>query len=579
MKKTILLILVLGLAGLAQAGTIAVGPGAAYDFGTIQTGIDAANDGDTVVVAPGEYIVTKPISFRGKAITVRSEAGHDETIIRMGAAFNSNRGSVVIFEDNETVESVLDGFTISGGTGSRLVDPSKSVDSLAGGGIYFNASSGTVRNCAILQNKVENGGGGVFCAYQCSPILIDCVVAENSADEFGGGLLCWDNAAVSLTNCTIKSNSVTGTTIHISGYGGGISCLESSSLTLTDCNISENWAGSGGGGIQCYKSLVTITNCAISENTGGVIGGAIFCEQNASATLADCIISGNSARTWGGGIECYLNAYLTMTRCEVTSNRSQSQGGGVECSDHSSVTLTNCLIARNSAEAWGGGLSCDTAAAFMTVNNCTICGNTAGQTGGAVSCGKTASATVINSILWGNTASTGSEISLVNGSTFGIIYSNVAGGRTGINVGGGSTLNWGDGNIDVDPLFVRLGYLDDKGTRLPSDDVWVEDDLHLKSQAGRWDPDSQTWVRDDVTSPCIDAGHPMSPIGWESFPNGGFVNMGAYGGTAEASKIYFGEPICETIFAGDINGDGKVNRADLEIMALHWTGDEPLPLQ
>jgi hypothetical protein len=68
----------------------------------------------------------------------------------------------------------------------------------------------------------------------------------------------------------------------------------------------------------------------------------------------------------------------------------------------------------------------------------------------------------------------------------------------------------------------------------------------------------------------------MSPIGWELFPNGGFVNMGAYGGTSEASKTYFGEPVCETIVAGDINGDGKVDRADLEIMALHWTDDEPL---
>ena len=70
----------------------------------------------------------------------------------------------------------------------------------------------------------------------------------------------------------------------------------------------------------------------------------------------------------------------------------------------------------------------------------------------------------------------------------------------------------------------------------------------------------------------------MSPIGWELFPNGGFVNMGVYGGTDKASKTDFGEPICETIFAGDINGDGQVDRADLEIMALHWTDEKPLPL-
>ena len=70
----------------------------------------------------------------------------------------------------------------------------------------------------------------------------------------------------------------------------------------------------------------------------------------------------------------------------------------------------------------------------------------------------------------------------------------------------------------------------------------------------------------------------MSPIGLESFPSGGFVNMGAYGGTATASKTYFGKPVAETIVAGDINGDGEVDSIDLEIMALHWTGNQPLEL-
>jgi len=131
--------------------------------------------------------------------------------------------------------------------------------------------------------------------------------------------------------------------------------------------------------------------------------------------------------------------------------------------------------------------------------------------------------------------------------------------------------------LNGDPLFAAPGRWDPNGTPdNPNDDFWVNGDYHLKSQAGRWDPVAESWVRDEVTSPCIDAGDPTGPIGHEPFPTGGIVNMGAYGGTAEASKSYFGEPLCETIIAGDINGDCKVDFKDLQIMALQWTSTDTI---
>ena len=78
----------------------------------------------------------------------------------------------------------------------------------------------------------------------------------------------------------------------------------------------------------------------------------------------------------------------------------------------------------------------------------------------------------------------------------------------------------GTGDISVDPLFANP----------------KAGDFHLKSQAGRWDPKTKKWVKDDVTSPCIDAGDPKDDFSKEPAPNGGRINMGAYGNTHHASK-------------------------------------------
>jgi hypothetical protein len=117
-----------------------------------------------------------------------------------------------------------------------------------------------------------------------------------------------------------------------------------------------------------------------------------------------------------------------------------------------------------------------------------------------------------------------------------IQYTNLVGGREAVS-DPYATITWGEGNVEVEPDFADPGHWDTNGTpEDPNDDCFVEGDYHLKGQAGRWGPASESWVKDDVTSPCIDAGDPSSPIGQEPFPSGGRVNMGAYGGTAEASK-------------------------------------------
>jgi len=102
----------------------------------------------------------------------------------------------------------------------------------------------------------------------------------------------------------------------------------------------------------------------------------------------------------------------------------------------------------------------------------------------------------------------------------------------------------GEGNLEADPSFAAPGWwalASDSTVVVSPDDndaTWIEGDYHLKSQAGRWDPAGETWGLDEVTSPCIDAGDQNSPMVEEPEPNGGRINMGVYGGTAEASQSF-----------------------------------------
>jgi len=174
-------------------------------------------------------------------------------------------------------------------------------------------------------------------------------------------------------------------------------------------------------------------------------------------------------------------------------------GGGILCL--SSPTVTNNIIADNEAVN-GGGILCAGWSARITNN--TIAGNEA-VNGGGILCASSSSR-ITNNIVWANT---GGQIT----ASFPVVkYSDVEGG-------------WpGEGNIDVDPLFADAG----------------NGDYHLKSKHGRWDPTANGgdggWVDDDVTSPCADAGNPASDFANEPDPNGGRINMGAYGNTAQASK-------------------------------------------
>ena len=284
---------------------------------------------------------------------------------------------------------------------------------------------------------------------------------------------------------------------------------EDANCVVSGLTIRNGYTGGKGGGIFCYYSSPTIKNCVISGNSASLHGGAIFC-QNGNPHFIGCIINGNSAGYDGGALECWTGT-LEFINCIITDNHaSDGVGGGVDCFSDGEVTLTNCTIAKNSANS-----------------------------GGAVYC-LASNVVVKNSIVWANEAGDHSQIAYDATSTASIGYSDIENGWPGPGE-----------NIDTNPCFASF---DTNG----NPNKW---DFHLQSADGRWEPNSQSWINDANTSPCIDTGDPNSSWNDEPWPNGKRINMGAYGGSHHASM--YGNP-------ADFDINGSVNFIDFAKFAVKW---------
>jgi predicted outer membrane repeat protein len=467
---------------------------------------------------------------------------------------------------------------------------------MLGGGVSNTwYSSPTFTNCVFSQNQAREGGA-MYNSTDSKPTLINCTFISNTATSTNGGAIYNNGSSVTLIGCIFTANS----TSDRMGRGGAICNDWWSNLTMNNCRFNGNQASKEGGAIYNQMSDLTLSNCTFTQNcispagvpTAFAWGGAICNASDSRTVLTDCIFVENMAGS-GGGMYNYPGGNVTLKGCSFLGNSGDS-GGALDTS-HCYATLVGCTFSGNLAAQSGGAIHSDLAKSLKVVN-CLFCGNKATR-GGALymyyptnttlanctfasnlatrgnvfACGGLTTCELTNCIIWDEPHPIWVFDEPGNGtgpppaeSNISVTYSNVQGG-------------WpGEGNIDADPCFADPGYWADAsdpnvivGADAP-EAVWVDGDYHLQSQAGQWDPTSANWARDDVTSPCIDAGHLNSPIGLEPFPNGGRINMGAYGGTAEASKSYFGEPVCQTIVAGDMNGDCRVDLSDFAIMSSHW---------
>jgi len=429
-----------------------------------------------------------------------------------------------------------------------------------GSGIQLHTSSGD--EGAVIKNNVISGnyepvygGGGVFYIGGVSLQLSDNTITGNSCNPssdypYGSGIRLWN-----IRNCVLSGNVISGNTLS---RQGAVCVGGTQYLTIKDNCISDN-SGTGGIGGGLYIRDFrhgTISGNLISGNSvpNGDGGGMYVGGDDSTGLIADNLICNNSS-AYGGGI-AYSCDGAGFVNNIITGNTASRWGGGIYVSD--SVSIYNSVIAGNSAGT-GGGIYNSQGLLFL--DRVTITENCA-NTGSAFSAEHLS--TIRNCILWNNPASDGKPIYLGTSSDLTVEYCNGIESEDIERLPYYSTVTWGAGNIIADPLFADPG----------------SHDYHLKSRAGRWDPTANAgqggWATDALHSPCIDAGDPSSDFSNELEPNGGRVNMGAYGNTSKASKtvvqtLYVqSTPVAGIPITGDKPGstDYTATCEDQQVIAL-----------
>ena len=362
---------------------------------TIQQGIKAASDDDTVIVAEGTYL--ENINFNGKNIILRSTDPLRSGVVHSTVITGNESGSLVTFSGTENETCVLSGLTI--------------MDGIAGyggaicGGPPDNHTHATIENNLIGRNTAEYGGGLAY----CDGAIRNNTIIVNAAHLNGGALYDCDGR--------IQSNTITWNSANCGGglYGGdGI---------IQDNEVLYNSALDGGGMAHCQG---TILNNGVAYNSADYAGGGLYMSHGAvlhnsfgwnvaldggalsycDGTIEDNGIHGNRAEYGGGLYSCngtiqnnvigsHLSSEGDETRhIEVYGNEAQHGGALAACSG----TIRNNTITMNKA-CYGGGLSaCD-----ATVENNVISQNSAECNGGGL---YECNGTIQNNLITGNLTQT-----------------------------------------------------------------------------------------------------------------------------------------------------------------------------
>ncbi len=492
------------------------------DFTTIKTAVNAAADGDTVLVAAGTYSgpSNTDIDPAGRNIVIVSESGPDATVIDCSGGAPYRRG--VYYHSGEDTTSVVDGFHFTSGVsvmggGINCTGASPLIRNCVftgcgvayGGALYLNQSQAVVRDCSFLRNDVFVSGGAIWIE-NSTPVIASCVIDSCSAGFIAGGILIHEGGSTTVRDVTI-SNCGSG------GEGAGVYCQDAPSyffgvefiantadstdggglyancdVTLEDCLFQDNYAGGDGAGLYCIGATPSLADCDFVSNWSDAAGGGI-CADDAQLSITGGDLRSNFA-AMGGGVFVSGAVLPQITGAGFAENEAVIMGGGIYGELLSLPFFTDCVFEDNTA-VFGGAMALD-ASSGGAIESCVFTGNSA-ESGAALDIASGSDTAITSCTLSGNAAVPGDGAIASTDSSPGIDHTIMAGTESGAaivchgsptpsttrscvfgNAAGDSLCGDHSDNLFSDPLFCDAGGgdlgLHDDSPCLPGNNAWSE---------------------------------------------------------------------------------------------------------